>query len=125
MEYVVVPWRNHRTGNVDEYEELTVNFSLWILHILAGNSHEVDWRYPGLVEEILVQQPCLPSDTGDMQATPEPQQANPMLETPQTRATGIASRKRAREVEDSDGPNFPFSSEPLFRDGVTISQTLL
>ena len=120
MEYVIVPWKNHRTGNVDEYEDLTVNFSLWVLHILAGNSHDVDWNYPGLVEEILVQHPCLPSVTDEMQAHPEPQQVSTVLKTPRIGATDVPSRKRAREVDDCDGPNFSFSGTPFFLDRVVI-----
>jgi hypothetical protein len=61
MEWVSVPWTNHKTADNDAFNDLTVNFSLWVLHILAGNKHEITWSpYSYLGNETLVRRPCLP-----------------------------------------------------------------
>lgn len=51
MEYVSIPWASHRSGHSDEYETLTANLALWFIHVLAGNRHEVDWKYGPLKDE--------------------------------------------------------------------------
>src|SRR3569833_1312213 len=54
MEYISIPWSNHRgNGSVEDYKDLTVNFALWVLHILAGNGHKIDWDYGPLKDERL------------------------------------------------------------------------
>jgi hypothetical protein len=51
MEYVSVPWDNHRRGDPDKYKDLTINLALWFIHILAGNRHEISWDYGALASE--------------------------------------------------------------------------
>ncbi|KAI9149998.1 kinase-like protein [Paramyrothecium foliicola] len=63
MEWVSVPWEIHRRDDIEDFQDLTINFSLWVLHILAGNRHEVDWQYLPLGEETLVQHSCVAMDT--------------------------------------------------------------
>jgi hypothetical protein len=57
MEYQVIPWEMHRPTGQEGFRELTVNFSLWVLHILAGNAHEVDWNYIPLAKEQIITHP--------------------------------------------------------------------
>lgn len=54
MEYVSIPWENHSSGDLDNYRELTVNLALWFVHVLAGNSHQVDWKYCLLQNERVI-----------------------------------------------------------------------
>ncbi|KAI9150000.1 hypothetical protein HJFPF1_09750 [Paramyrothecium foliicola] len=107
MEYVVVPWRNHKAHGTGEYLELTVNFSLWVLHILAGNNHEVDWSYKRLVDELLVPGPCSPPDAGGETPTTVTTDGNEAGEI--TPATTIATsyiesplRERSRRTDAAD-----------------------
>ncbi|KAI8955928.1 hypothetical protein F4801DRAFT_527387 [Xylaria longipes] len=51
MEYAVVPWGNYRTKG--RYENLTINLTLWVLCILAGQDYRPDWNYKALLEERL------------------------------------------------------------------------
>lgn len=57
MEYKAIPWENHcslAAGQAEgDYRELTINLSLWILSVLAGNNCDPDWDYRPLDEEIL------------------------------------------------------------------------
>lgn len=59
MEYVSIPWDNTKTGKSNYSQGLTINLSLWFIHILAGNEHEVAWEYGELRNETLVRQPCI------------------------------------------------------------------
>lgn len=55
LEYRSIRWGVHRDAqqSLDGFEELTVNFSLWILFILAGNSWQIGWDYKPLEQECL------------------------------------------------------------------------
>ncbi|KAL7629019.1 hypothetical protein AAE478_000537 [Parahypoxylon ruwenzoriense] len=54
MEYKSIPWSAHGDGKDPTYhKELTVNLTLWILHVLAGNNHKVGWDYLPLHKETL------------------------------------------------------------------------
>ncbi|KAK3381759.1 hypothetical protein B0H63DRAFT_476572 [Podospora didyma] len=57
MEYKAIPWANHWSrldGQEDgDYRNLTINLSLWILCVLAGNSGDPDWDYQPLNKEML------------------------------------------------------------------------
>ena len=56
MEYVSIPWGNHRNGvSPEESKHWTVNLALWFIHILAGNNHQVNWDYGKLSTETLRQ----------------------------------------------------------------------
>jgi hypothetical protein len=57
MEYVSIPWQNH-SGDEHEGQQLTVNLGLFVVHILAGNSHRLNWHYPELAKEELTPLPC-------------------------------------------------------------------
>ncbi|KAI0503068.1 hypothetical protein F5B22DRAFT_576462 [Xylaria bambusicola] len=54
MEYVSIPWRHGTDENNDKYQKLTVNLALWVLHVLAGNHHQILDDYPDLHTEKLV-----------------------------------------------------------------------
>jgi hypothetical protein len=92
MEYKIIPWKTHRVGDCETFKELTINFSLWVLHILAGNAHEVKWEYDPLHMETLVPQPCPP---------PSPQLG---ALTPSMNEAG------ERDPADRSVPDTPFSS---------------
>lgn len=53
MEYKSIPWSEYRNEeSMDEYRQLTMNLSLWCIHVLAGSNHELRWTYEPLeVEE--------------------------------------------------------------------------
>ncbi|CAM1505187.1 Fc.00g108240.m01.CDS01 [Cosmosporella sp. VM-42] len=53
MEYISIPWGNHRQGDVETHETWTINLALWFLHVLAGNSYEAGWEYGSLKDERL------------------------------------------------------------------------
>lgn len=62
VEYKAIPWTSHwsRAGEeVDSFRDLTINLSLWILCILAGNNCSPDWDYIPLVDE-----PLRPKEVG-------------------------------------------------------------
>lgn len=44
MEYVAIPWQNHSEDG-SEPRQLTVNLGLFVVHVLAGNSHLLRWSY--------------------------------------------------------------------------------
>ncbi|KAH7302833.1 hypothetical protein B0I35DRAFT_214745 [Stachybotrys elegans] len=102
MEYKVIPWTNYRSedsGDLHKFEELTINFSLWVLHILAGNSHEVQWNYGSLTEELLTRQAC----------------SLHTVEAPfATSFTETSSRKRRRGEENPDGVFPSFQEYPIY-----------
>jgi hypothetical protein len=52
MKYKSIPWTEHRNLEAaSEYRQLTMNLSLWCMHVLAGNNHEVKWMYEPLHAE--------------------------------------------------------------------------
>ncbi|CAH0057086.1 unnamed protein product [Clonostachys solani] len=51
LEYVSVPWGNHCQSDPKGYNEWTMNLALWFLHVVAGNSSDVQWKYQDLKEE--------------------------------------------------------------------------
>ncbi|KAI1263806.1 hypothetical protein F5Y18DRAFT_392763 [Xylariaceae sp. FL1019] len=55
LEYVSIPWEAHRREGEDleDLNTMTMNLAIWFQHILAGNSHEIDWKYRPLSEETL------------------------------------------------------------------------
>jgi len=57
VEYKAIPWENHcslvAAGQERSYRNLTVNLSLWILSILAGNNSDPGWNYQPLDKELL------------------------------------------------------------------------
>lgn len=56
LEYKSIRWRVHRDPlqSLDDFHHLTVNLSLWILFILAGNNWKLGWSYIPLEQELLV-----------------------------------------------------------------------
>ncbi|KEY75225.1 hypothetical protein S7711_11122 [Stachybotrys chartarum IBT 7711] len=112
MEWVAVPWDVHRASAEERFEKLTVNLALWFLHILAGNSHGLDWNYRRLRDEVLVQQPCPPMEE------PTPHPASPVTDEddvdtrPESSFLLTPSRKRPADEEVQDCPNYSFRMEP-------------
>ena len=111
MEYVSIPWENHRRGKHEDYDALTVNLALWFVHILAGNAHEIDWNYPDLLEEKLITGVCTASSASEKsgsQHEPDREESEP----PQTRRSlglGPHSRKRKRNSDIGDNPHYSFA----------------
>ncbi|KFA55662.1 hypothetical protein S40293_10917 [Stachybotrys chartarum IBT 40293] len=112
MEWVAVPWDVHRASAEERFEKLTVNLALWFLHVLAGNSHRLDWNYRRLRDEVLVQQPCPPMEE------PAPQPASPVTDEddvdtrPESSFLLTPARKRPADEEVQDCPNYSFRMEP-------------
>ncbi|KAI0908728.1 hypothetical protein F4823DRAFT_597492 [Ustulina deusta] len=71
MEYVVVPWGNCRTKG--RYENLTINLTLWVLCILAGQDYRPDWNYKTLLEERLINSETWRRKPDMVKSTPEQQ----------------------------------------------------
>ncbi|RYC65349.1 hypothetical protein CHU98_g873 [Xylaria longipes] len=58
MEWKSIKWSEHRRdGRPEDYRELTMSMALWIMHVLAGNDHEIRRRYNPLKEEKLKKSP--------------------------------------------------------------------
>lgn len=65
LEYKSIRWGMHRNAeqkSLDDFQELTVNLSLWFLFILAGNSSQIEWDYKPLEDECLA---CAREASGD------------------------------------------------------------
>ncbi|KAJ2998143.1 hypothetical protein NUW58_g422 [Xylaria curta] len=76
MEYVAVPWSNCRTKG--KYENLTINLTLWVLCILAGQDYRPDWNYKTLLEEPLVISEQRGRGGGRTQSTLDRQESEPV-----------------------------------------------
>lgn len=55
LEYKSVRWGAHRGTHekLDDFQQLTINLSLWTLFILAGNNWQIGWNYQPLEQECL------------------------------------------------------------------------
>lgn len=71
LEFKSIPWKEHHhrrnevddseeegrihntDGNIDTCKTMTMNLAIWFQHILAGNNHQLQWRYGLLREEML------------------------------------------------------------------------
>lgn len=55
LEFKSIRWGIHRDTrqSLDDFQKLTVNLSLWILFILAGNNSQIGWDYEPLEKECL------------------------------------------------------------------------
>jgi hypothetical protein len=110
MEYVSIPWENHKRRDSDHYNSLTVNLALWFVHILAGNAHEVGWSYPDLWEEQLTTGACAASrSSDDSESEPDSEASEPPQKQGSLRL-GSHSRKRRRDSDVSDGPHYSFAA---------------
>ena len=95
LEYQVVPWSNARTRDPRRSEELTVNLSLWWLHIMATVSSNIKEQYPPLKEVV---QPTFFGDRNSYVALSE-------VSPRQRPKFAFRSRKRSRSTSASDGSN--------------------
>ena len=108
MEYVSIPWENHRKNDSDNHGALTVNLALWFVHILAGNAHELAWSYDDLWKEKLTTGACTTSAC----EISGPELGSQGSEPPQTRGlsgSGLYSRKRRRDSDVCDVPHYSFT----------------
>lgn len=53
MEFVSIPWTNHRNPDDSSEKIWTINLALWFVHILAGNRFEAARSYDSLITETL------------------------------------------------------------------------
>lgn len=120
MEYVSIPWQNHRGKDSGE-SRLTVNLGLFVIHVLAGNSHCLGWTYPELAKETLTLLPCL-HDMADKVAKTTNHRTTSKRSTRSFPSTSedaemvpIKKRKRAEEPDDeiafSVAASFQFPSQ--------------
>ncbi|KAI1318981.1 hypothetical protein F5Y16DRAFT_414336 [Xylariaceae sp. FL0255] len=109
MEFVSVPWGNGCEKLHHEYRQWTVNLALWFTHVLAGNSHKLDWGYKRLCEERLVE--------GEQQETQHHVTRTIEKRLSQTVATPTKKRKHAQEqAQDRETPDLAsvsFSQNPM------------
>lgn len=141
MEFVSIPWRNGCDENHENYRAWTVNLALWFTHILAGNHYKLDWRYPALRDEKIVEAPQQP-DQGRKRASnaqsPAPKQliqgrkrtrdaqsaaSQPLDAAPRKRHK--ARHQTSPSQEDQDVPNYSFYEEPLPQPQVSLFSRLL
>lgn len=103
MEYVAIPWQNNHANGRDS-NELTMNLGLFLVHILAGNSHSIEWAYPALVEEELIPLPCQHEETNRPPTAASEEQIRRSRSDSVTSAPenlfAVGSKKRKRAVTD-------------------------
>lgn len=96
LEYKSIRWEAHRDSQqrLDDFHHLTVNFSLWILFILAGNNSQIEWDYKPLGQECLARvEESRPSRDRDDSADSET--------TETSAATGIYRKSSASSSEST------------------------
>ena len=112
MEYVSVPWDNHRSQGVEEFRDMTINLALWFIHILAGNGHESSWDYNALVAEELRSKP---DSAVLVLTTPEVtlrrEGSSQIRREPLLHSLPSLSRKRGRNHLDEDLIYYSFSKD--------------
>ncbi|KAI0535408.1 hypothetical protein GGR58DRAFT_479199 [Xylaria digitata] len=118
MEYVSIPWR-HGTENTDNYNKLTVNLALWVLHILAGNHHKILKKYPELRAEKLmppiIQSEAFKQESGRKRPK-EPDEPWPRNSYPQKRSKTDVSQD---DIYLSFSGGLPLEVEPPVEDSAT------
>ena len=123
MEYVAVPWSNHRSGDPDTYENLTVNLAIWFIHILAGNHHEVSWDYDALTSEITATEPSIPVIASGMpQVKPGPGGSGESQQELDSQGVGSFSQKRRKRRVDEDAIHYSFTESKMFATQAFVSQ---
>lgn len=123
LEYISVPWKNHRSGDPEKYKDLTVNLALWFIHILAGNDYEISWDYGALISE------TLGTKTITSSTAPKASQlmSNPEIlavsqEAAISSGTRLPSGKHRREEPCEDPIHFSFSESQQLRTQVYESR---
>jgi hypothetical protein len=116
MEYQAIPWSTYRKGDCDNFHDLTVNFSLFVLHVLAGNAHDIKWEYADLLDEALVPQPCSLPQPETPGLTPTEYNEETPIDGPNSAQasfmTDDASRKRHfEEMPDTDQFHLSFQQD--------------
>ncbi|KAM7185168.1 hypothetical protein V8F33_012556 [Rhypophila sp. PSN 637] len=105
MEYKVIPWAKHRPAswadNGRDYKDLTINLSLWVLSLLAGNNCGLNWEYEPLGDEVLK-----PNDANEEEAEPEQQ---PAANDSNSYETPTEPSQSALSSFASSNPSFSFS----------------
>lgn len=96
LEFKSIRWGVHRDSrqSLDDFQKLTVNFSLWILFILAGNNSQIGWDYQPLENECLArigEISVVEENTSVTESDPDDESA---LER-ETRASSSNSRRKA------------------------------
>jgi hypothetical protein len=114
MEYRSIPWDNHgEDGDPKSVKDWTINLALWFVHVLAGNNHEVTWKYNHLKKEMLkVSLPSTP-DINLQAIESEDEEAESQNISSQPPSGG---RKRRRSNgDDMDSPICPSqpASQPV------------
>lgn len=129
MEFVSIPWGNGCDDNHESYRKWTVNLALWFTHILAGNNYRIDWGYPHLRDEKIVEPPQQ-SPQGRKRArnaqSPAPQQLNQGrkrtrdVQSAASQSLHAAPRKRHKarhqsspSQEEQDVAKYSFFGEPI------------
>ena len=120
MEYISIPWANHRQGDLESHETWTINLALWFMHILVGNKYEVCWRYDRLQDETLAAL-RLPQDeplTHEDQDEDEDESSDSDTSdrtVPFDESIFTPLRKRKRDAEAEEGFNLSFSKRQFLQ----------
>ncbi|KAG6358465.1 hypothetical protein INS49_014349 [Diaporthe citri] len=106
LEFKSIRWGVHRDTrqSLDDFQKLTVNFSLWILFILAGNNSQIGWDYEPLEKECLARIREISVDENSSVT-----ESNPNDESGLDRETRVSSSNSTRKA----------LSPPLHDDGTT------
>lgn len=136
MEFVSIPWGNGCDDNHESYRKWTVNLALWFTHILAGNNYRIDWGYPHLRDEKIVDPPQQPAQRRKRKRDTEsaaPQQPvqgrkrtrNALNAASQSLDAAQTKRHKARHQtspsqEEKDVPKYSFCGEPIPQPQVSL-----
>ena len=125
MEYVSVPWDNHRCGGSGEHTGWTMNLALWFVHVLTGNGHEVLWDYDALASLTLnpeLHTPiAAPATTEDALGRED---SRPSQQELLSMSLQSYSRKRGRDALDEDPIHYSFSESQIFATQVLMFHSI-
>lgn len=141
MEFVSIPWGNGCDENHEDYRAWTVNLALWFTHVLAGNHYKLDWGYPALRDEKIVEAPQQPdqghkrgrdAQNAALQPAIQKRKRARKAQSAASQALDAAPRKRHKarhqtspSQEEQDVPNYSFYEEPIPQPQVSLFSRLL
>ena len=110
MEYISIPWGNHRPGRSKKYNEWTVSLALWFVHVLAGYEHGVKWAYASSMPDKKAPSTNTPLETtaqaGEETQEIEDDDTDESITTDDSETTQefeeSPAQKRKRDPEDED-----------------------
>lgn len=123
MEFVSIPWGNGCDEDHENYRAWTVNLALWFTHILAGNNYRIDWGYPHLRDEKIVEPPQQPARK--RKRTRNADSAASQLLDAAPRKRHKARHQASPSQEEQDVPQHSFYEEPIPQPQVSLFSRFL